>query len=170
MKTATLTEMADQLRIPRTTLTEWKNQFDEYIPSIGEGRGKRYVLPEAIKAFQSIATMKQANMNQDSIATALQQTFSKTIQVTETQQPTLFLDQLDVLTGEIKKSNELKERELEIRLQEIQEQRLFRQNVEEMLTRRQDDVTQMLVALRDSRNEIATTTERRKWWPFGKDK
>lgn len=168
MKTATLTEIADRLKIPRTTVSEWRNQFEEYLPSIGEGRGKRFLLPESLEVFQTIAKMKQANMTQEEITAALQQSFARTIQVTQTEEPALFIDRIEQLTNELKRSNQLKEQELEIRLQEIQEQREFRQSVEEQLVRRNDEVTKALMNLRESRLEAAaTTTKRRKWWPFG---
>ncbi|OMD08200.1 MerR family transcriptional regulator [Paenibacillus odorifer] len=170
-KYVTLTEIAEQLGIPRTTVTEWKNQFDPFLPSEGEGRTKRYQIPDCMEIFQTISTLKQKDMSQDEITAILRGKYPLIIQEVQEQQPTLFLGLLDDLAADIKRnnellerSNELKEKELLLRDQEIKEQQKFRSEILENLQRRNDDVTQTLLELREARRESAADSAKKRWW------
>ncbi|MNW57532.1 hypothetical protein D3C74_353480 [compost metagenome] len=169
-KTVTMTEVSEQLKIPRTTLNEWRQAFDEFVPCVGEGRSRRYIVPDAIEVFQTIAKLKQKETSTEEIAKILQKTVPMTIQEVTDQEPVLFMGVLEGLAAEMRRANELKEQELTIRLQEIQEQRQYREQVLERLERRNDDVTQALMALREAREEAASssTLTKRKWWHFRK--
>lgn len=169
--TSTMTELSEQLKIPRTTLNEWRQQFEEYIPSTGEGRSKRYIVPDALEVFQTIAKLKQTDTSQEDIARLLHQTVPITVQEMQHQEPALFMTALESMVSEMRKSNELKEKELEIRIQEIQEQRLFRTAVMDQLQRRSEEITQALVSIREARQEPAASSSlavKKRWWQFGK--
>ncbi|WP_258298201.1 MerR family transcriptional regulator [Paenibacillus peoriae] len=167
-KTATMTEISEQLKIPRTTLNEWRQAFEEFIPCEGEGRSRRYILPDSLEVFQTIAKLKQKETSTEDISKILQKTVPMTIQEVTEQEPALFMGVLEGLAAEMRRANELKEQELTIRLQEIQEQRQYREQMLERLERRNDDVTQALVALREAREQAAasSTVTKRKWWKF----
>lgn len=169
-KTATMTEVSEQLKIPRTTLNEWRQAFDEFVPCVGEGRSRRYIVPDAIEVFQTIAKLKQKETSTEEIGKILQKTVPMSVQEITEQEPVLFMGVLEGLAAEMRRANELKEQELTIRLEEIQEQRQYREQVLERLERRNDDVTQALVALREAREEAASSLAltKRKWWQFRK--
>lgn len=168
---STITEIADQLNIPRTTLNEWKQQYEEYLPSVGEGRSKRYIVPEALEVFKLIAQLKPTHAPED-IIRELNRQFPLNIAEVVQQQvddPVQFNHVMNNLVSELQKANELKEKELEIRKLEIQEQEKFRNEVRDRLDRRSEEVTNLLVALRESREESAAAsskTTKHKWWPF----
>lgn len=48
--------LAKMLDIPESTLHYWKNRFDDVLPSVGTGRGKRF-RAEAVDIFRSIGRL-----------------------------------------------------------------------------------------------------------------
>jgi DNA-binding transcriptional MerR regulator len=46
--------VARRLDVPESTLHYWKNRFRDHLPSLGEGRGRRF-RPEALEIFRAIA-------------------------------------------------------------------------------------------------------------------
>lgn len=48
--------IAKMLDVPESTLHYWKNRFDDVLPSIGAGRGKRF-RAEAVEVFRDIGGM-----------------------------------------------------------------------------------------------------------------
>lgn len=157
------------MRIPRTTLNEWKHQFDEFIPSSGEGRSKRYIAPAALEVFKTISKLKQAEKGTEQIAEVLQRSVPFTISEANEQQPNVFAGLLENIAIELKLANELKARELDIRLQEIQEQRQFRNYTLDLMDR---EVTKTLEALgetlKKSEGSSSTNPPKKWWWPFRK--
>lgn len=49
-------EIARRLDVPESTVHYWKNRFSQHLPSVGEGRQKRF-RPEAVEVFATIAEM-----------------------------------------------------------------------------------------------------------------
>jgi chromosome segregation ATPase len=62
----TLTEIAEEIRRPRTTLKDWYAQFREYIPTTGNGRTMKY-RKEALDMFSIISKMKDMNEPNEAI-------------------------------------------------------------------------------------------------------
>lgn len=48
--------LAKMLDVPESTLHYWKNRFDDVLPSVGQGRGKRF-RAEAVDIFRSIGRL-----------------------------------------------------------------------------------------------------------------
>lgn len=48
--------IAKVLDVPESTLHYWKNRFDEVLPSLGQGRNKRF-RPEAVAVFRDIGVL-----------------------------------------------------------------------------------------------------------------
>lgn len=48
--------IAKLLEMPESTLHYWKNRFDDVLPSVGQGRGKRF-RPEAVDIFRAIGRL-----------------------------------------------------------------------------------------------------------------
>jgi DNA helicase TIP49 (TBP-interacting protein) len=55
-----LTEIAHKLRKMRTTVTDWSNQYREYLPTIVVNGSLRYTV-EALGIFEIISKMRDAN-------------------------------------------------------------------------------------------------------------
>jgi DNA-binding transcriptional MerR regulator len=72
-KTYSLSEIGELIGRPATTVTTWKNQFREFLPSIGSGRNKRYT-EESLNLFQLIEKMKDANEPLEMIRARLRET------------------------------------------------------------------------------------------------
>lgn len=87
-KTYSLAEIAGYLKRPTTTVSTWRSQFKEYLPTVGEGRGRRYT-EEAIELFTLIAKMKDAGEPHDRIKSVLQQTATEVIVYEEQENPSL---------------------------------------------------------------------------------
>jgi DNA-binding transcriptional MerR regulator len=54
--------IAKMLNVPESTLHYWKNRFDDVLPSMGRGRGKRF-RPEAVDIFRTIGRMLGQGMS-----------------------------------------------------------------------------------------------------------
>lgn len=168
-KSVTIKEISDQLHIPRTTLNEWKQQYSDFLPSTGEGRSKRFIDPDAIEVFQTIAKLKQSDHSTEEISRLLQSTTPMMHQI-DHQEPVPFLNALDRIAAEMKKTNELKEKELQIRTQEIELQRQFMNQVVDRLEKRNDDVDQAIHVLKEAQAQAAASSlgKAKRWWPFKK--
>ncbi|WP_173918935.1 MerR family transcriptional regulator [Halobacillus sp. Marseille-Q1614] len=70
-RTYTLAEIAKKMKRPRTTLQSWKNQFYEFLPSVGRGRNMRYE-EVALEVFSIIERMKEAGEPPERIREVLQ--------------------------------------------------------------------------------------------------
>ncbi|MCP3029667.1 MerR family transcriptional regulator [Halobacillus sp. A5] len=70
-RTYTLAEIAKKMKRPRTTLQSWKDQFSEFLPSIGRGRNMRYE-EDALEVFSIIEKMKEAGEPHERIREVLQ--------------------------------------------------------------------------------------------------
>lgn len=73
LKTYTLTEISDILDKPRSTVREWKDDFEPYLPVIGHGRNMRYK-EEALEIFRIIADMKADGASREIIEGVLRDT------------------------------------------------------------------------------------------------
>ncbi|MFG6150608.1 MerR family transcriptional regulator [Halobacillus sp. B23F22_1] len=70
-RTYTLAEIAKKMKRPRTTLQSWKDQFSEFLPSVGRGRNMRYE-EDALEVFCIIEKMKEAGEPHERIREVLQ--------------------------------------------------------------------------------------------------
>ena len=77
-KTYSLSEIGNLIGRPATTVTTWKNQFREFLPSVGSGRHKRYT-EESLSLFQLIEKMKDANEPLEMIRERLRATATEII-------------------------------------------------------------------------------------------
>ncbi|MFG6115374.1 MerR family transcriptional regulator [Halobacillus sp. MO56] len=56
-RTYSLADIAKKMNRPRPTLQSWKEQFSEFLPSVGSGRSMRYE-EEALEIFMTIEKLK----------------------------------------------------------------------------------------------------------------
>jgi len=78
MDLLTISEIAKRLNQPESTVRYWRNKFDDFIPSVGSGRKKRY-RPEAIRVFSVIADLSAEELPSDDIAERLAADFPRSI-------------------------------------------------------------------------------------------
>src|SRR5690606_24289912 len=79
---------AKRLGLPESTVRYYRDRFPEYVPSVGDGRRRRY-RPEAVDVLRFIADGLRNERTATEIAEALGRMFPKTLDVhDEPQQPT----------------------------------------------------------------------------------
>ncbi len=62
----TLKEIAQQIGVPESNLRYYRNRIDEYLPSVGKGRRRRYY-PEAAEIFRRTVEMVQEGVSLDRV-------------------------------------------------------------------------------------------------------
>ena len=62
--------IAKALDVPESTLHYWKNRFDDVLPSVGRGRGKRF-RAEALDIFRAIGGMLAQGMSSADVRATL---------------------------------------------------------------------------------------------------
>src|SRR3954452_7139766 len=80
MELLTIAEIARRLDIPESTARYYRDRFSAYVPTVGQGRHKRY-LPEALPVLRLVAEYMQANTPAEEIEAALSARFPLTIAV-----------------------------------------------------------------------------------------
>ncbi len=73
--------VARLLEVPESTLHYWKNRFHAHLPSLGEGRGRRF-RPEAVEVFRAIAEGLGRGLSVDDVKAELTDRFPVTVQAT----------------------------------------------------------------------------------------
>ena len=84
MELLTIAQIAKQLDLPESTVRYYRDRFSEYIPTTGEGRGRRY-RGEAVEVFRVIADKLRAGMPADILEVELRSRFAR--EVTAVPQP-----------------------------------------------------------------------------------
>jgi len=72
----TIAQIAKQLDLPESTVRYYRDRFSEYIPTTGEGRGRRYK-GEAVEVFSVIADKLRAGMPADILEVELRSRFAR---------------------------------------------------------------------------------------------
>ncbi|MBU1247163.1 MAG: MerR family transcriptional regulator [Proteobacteria bacterium] len=76
-KVLSVAEIARQLDVPESTVHYWKNRFVQHLPSVGQGRQKRF-RPEAVEIFAKIAEMLGAGHPAGEVMDVLAQQYPMT--------------------------------------------------------------------------------------------
>ncbi len=66
----TMAEIARQLNLPESTVRYYRDRFPEFVPAVGDGRGRRY-RPEALDVLQTIADAMREGTPAEDVAAAL---------------------------------------------------------------------------------------------------
>ncbi|WP_029456716.1 helix-turn-helix domain-containing protein [Solidesulfovibrio alcoholivorans] len=72
--------IAKALDVPESTLHYWKNRFDDVLPSVGRGRGKRF-RAEALDIFRAIGRMLAQGMSSADVRATLARTYPVNVAV-----------------------------------------------------------------------------------------
>ena len=78
MELLTIAQIAKQLDLPESTVRYYRDRFSEYIPTTGEGRGRRYK-GEAVEVFRFIADKLRAGMPADILEVELRSRFAREV-------------------------------------------------------------------------------------------
>ncbi|RUU72760.1 MerR family transcriptional regulator [Mesorhizobium sp. M7A.F.Ca.MR.362.00.0.0] len=78
----TLTEIAKTLKLAESTTRYYRDRFEEFIPSVGEGRKKRYK-PETIDILKYIAEAYNRNISADEIKDGLTRMVAITVETAD---------------------------------------------------------------------------------------
>lgn len=135
----TLQQIADNMGRSRSTLNEWRKRFDSYIPSVGQGRQRRYKR-EALNIFEAIARLKDANETNDQIKEYLDQITDEIIiedKPAESDSPPPLLRQMFDSYNELLDQNE----EMRNQMQQMQEEQQASKKREELLLQKLDSLT-----------------------------
>lgn len=92
MELLTIAEIAKRINIPESTARFYRDRFDEYIPSQGKGRSKRYK-PEAIEVLRLIAERFKNNHTATDIADELSLKYSRFVDARPEQQQQTAVEQ-----------------------------------------------------------------------------
>ncbi len=80
---AALAKLLDQ---PESTLHYWKNRFDAFLPSLGEGRHKRF-RPEAVDIFKTIGELLRQGLSAQDVRGELARLYPMNVPAGEAQAP-----------------------------------------------------------------------------------
>lgn len=98
MELLTLAEIAKRLGLPESTIRYYRNNFEEFIPSVGEGRTKRYT-QESLEVLRFIADTVRSGVPLSEVRELLASRYAMTVQEiatteTDTQQPATILNEM----------------------------------------------------------------------------
>ncbi|MFN7137963.1 MAG: MerR family transcriptional regulator [Limisphaerales bacterium] len=181
-KLLTIAEIAKQLDIPESTARFYRDRFESFVPSVGEGRKKRY-LPEAADVLRLIAEGFKRNATAAEIEEALSLEFPRTVEfrdetavttaATQQQPDSLSSEQVNMLLAQLTASMqtmaEQREEIAELRqwISDVEEGQNERQKqLEESAARRDEKLTETMTAILELRKEIAAIRESvpLPWW------
>lgn len=168
----TMAEIARQLKIPESTCRYYRDRFIDYIPSVGEGRNRRYK-PEAAEVLRIVAESMNRNLTATEIEEALSLKFARFVDVelepqltTATTQQQHNADLFLALIAGQQQAIESIAATLEQLAQQKEDTEALRQEVSALRQELEARDQRLVKQLRES---IATqpAKERRRWWPFG---
>lgn len=81
-KLLSIATIARELNIPESTLHYWKNRFNEYLPSVGKGRSKRF-REDAVEVFREISEMLKLGHTTKDVKDELGRRFALNVDVTD---------------------------------------------------------------------------------------
>lgn len=173
----TIAEIAKQLNIPESTARFYRDRFENYIPSVGEGRKKRYK-PETIEVLRFIAEGFKHNLPSTEIEDGLARMVARNIEVEKEpaatqaivqQEPQIDALQLQTVlknmsaTLEIIADQKAELTELRKHIADVEKtQREQREYIDTTLIEREK---RLMESIRTIQQQHAAAREK-KWWQF----
>lgn len=182
----TIAEIAKELDIPESTARYYRDNFIDYVPSVGEGRKKRY-RPETVEVLRFIAEGFKRKLTATEIDNGLSHMFPRNFDVEQS-------TAITTATTQQQSENEIKQYALQLQIaleqmtkamqvvadqkEEITELRKYIANVEQKqqeqqnyidtkLEERDQKLKESLQTLQKVKKELAVATvQRKKWWKF----
>ncbi|RCO04253.1 MerR family transcriptional regulator [Bacilli bacterium] len=180
-KLMTMAEVAKELNIPESTARYYRDHFIDYIPSVGEGRKKRYRL-ETVEVLRFIAEGFKRKLTAIEIEDSLSQMFPKNIDMKETTAITTAVVQqqsendnkhyalqlqnaLEQMNATMKIIADQKEEITELRkhVADIEKQQQKQEDyINNRLKERDQKLMESLKEIQEAKNEIANAREEKK--------
>jgi DNA-binding transcriptional MerR regulator len=85
----TIKEIAKRLDVPESNLRYYRDRFEDFLPSLGEGRKRRYK-PEALDVFRFIVQGYKNDLNTEQITHRLMTRFPRNLEPAESKDPEHF--------------------------------------------------------------------------------
>ncbi len=184
-KLMTIAEVAKELNIPESTARYYRDNFIDFIPSVGEGRKKRY-RPETVEVLRFIAEGFKRKLTATEIEDGLNQIFTRNLDI---DQPTV----ITTAATQQQSENEVKQYALQLQIaleqmsktmqvianqkEEIAELRKHIADVEEQQQKQTDYINNKLEErdrklmgsireIQEVKKEIAAATQEKneRWW------
>jgi len=180
----TMAQIAKQLNLAESTARFYRDRFEDFIPSVGEGRKKRYK-PDTVKVLRFIAEGYKRNLTAMDINNGLSRMVARNIEVeNETAIPTA--------TAQQQSENKLKQYTLQLQIaleqmntnmqiianqkEEIVELRKYvavienkqqeqQEYINTKLEERDKKLIESIKERQETKKQIATATQK-KWWQF----
>ena len=182
----TMAQIAKQLNLAESTARFYRDRFEDFIPSVGEGRKKRYK-PETIEVLRFIAEGFNRNLTAMDIKDGLSRMVAMNIEFEEvtatttaaTQQqsksePNQYALQLQFAVEQMSSAMQIiadqKEEIAELRKQVAvienrqQEQQEY---INSKLEERDQQLMESIREIQEAKNQLAAT-QQKKWWQFRK--
>ncbi len=70
----TIAEIAQELKLPESTVRYYRDRFADFIPTVGRGRGRKYK-PEALEVLRFIAEGLRNDLTATEVAEAVSRMF-----------------------------------------------------------------------------------------------
>lgn len=173
----TIAEIAKRLDIPESTARFYRDRFEDFIPSVGEGRKKRYK-PETVEILQFIADGFKHNLTTADIENGLASMVARNIEVEKEAAATQAVVQQESKTDALQLQAVLKNMSATLEIiagqkEEITELRKHIANVEKTQQEQQKYIDTTLIerekrlmeSIRAIQQQHAAAREK-KWWQF----
>jgi DNA-binding transcriptional MerR regulator len=82
----TIKEIAKRLDVPESNIRYYRDRFEDFLPSLGEGRKRRYK-PEALEVFRCIVQGYKNDLNTEQITHRLMTRFPRNLEPAESRDP-----------------------------------------------------------------------------------
>lgn len=96
----TLKQIAQALELPEVTVRFYRDRYLEFIPTVGEGKRRRYK-PEAVELLRQIAIATKRNASREEIRNELMQTWPITATIATGSQATIAATQQGIIATQI---------------------------------------------------------------------
>lgn len=183
----TMAQIAKQLELAESTARFYRDRFENYIPSVGEGRKKRYK-PETIEVLRFIAEGYNRNLTAMDIEDGLSRMVARNIEFEEVTATTIAAAQqqsknepnqyalqlqfaveqmsaaMQVMADQKEEIAELRKHVAVIENRQKEQQEYINTKLEE----RDQKLMESIREIQESKKQLATTQQKNKWWKFWK--
>jgi len=178
-----MAQIAKQLNLAESTARFYRDRFEDFIPSIGEGRKKRYK-PETIEVLRFIAEGYNRNLTAMDIKDGLSRVVARNIEFEEVSATTtataqqqseielqqyalqlqIALEQMGTTMQIIaNQKEEIAELRKHIAVMEIRQQEYINTKLDE----RDQKLIESIKEIQETKKQLAAT-QQKKWWQFRK--
>lgn len=147
--------------IPETTVRRYTNKFMKYFRYEKRSRGKKFH-PSSVELLNRIASLYASDYEAVEIERLLERDFPMTID--DNQEPTI---QPPVKSIE-QQFNEFREQQEDFNKQLLQQITQQQEYIKNSLEKRDRELTETMNKMLESKKEIVSTQESKKWWRFWK--